>query len=69
MDTYTVSYTRRQILVTTSDGDYRRLFPRSDKGAAAMQRYVARLRAVGYTEQAPPPDAFAEIRAMLRGEG
>jgi hypothetical protein len=51
--TYTITTTRRQYTIKTSDG---RLwhYPRSEKGAAAANRKMDALTAAGATEQAAP---------------
>ena len=43
-----------------------RPFPRSDKGRAAAERFIARIQAQGYAERAPEPSAWEEIVRMVR---
>lgn len=64
--TYTITHTRRQILIKSDDGAHRRLFPRSDKGRTAAERFIGRLHATGYTERAPEPSAWEEIARLVR---
>lgn len=66
--TYTISTTRRQWLIKTSDGQ-RWLFQRSDKGAASLDRRLAKLQAAGYTEQAEQPHWLtAMVREIVEQE-
>lgn len=47
--TYTITYTGRQIIINTSDGQ-RTFAPRTDKGWATADRKIVKLQALGYVE-------------------
>lgn len=65
MKTFTITYSRRQIMIETSD-NRRWLFQRSNAGIGRKNRRIAALEAAGYTEAAPPPDTFQQLVNMAR---
>ena len=64
--TYTITRSRRQIMIETSDGQ-RWLYPRSIVGLGSADRKVAALEAVGYTEGLPTPPVFSQLLALVQG--
>lgn len=63
--TYTITKTRRQICIETSDGQ-RWLYPRSNTGLARANRKLTALESVGYVEEQPTPDTFTQLVEMAR---
>jgi hypothetical protein len=63
--TYTITRSRRQIVISTSDHQ-RWFYQRTDAGAARANRKIAALEAVGYTEEQPAPDTFTQLRQMAQ---
>jgi hypothetical protein len=63
MKTYTITHSRRQILIETNDGQ-RWLMPRGETGR--RDRRIAKLEAAGYTEIFPEPDTFTQLVQMAR---
>lgn len=63
MKTFVITYSRRQILIETNDGQ-RWLMPRGETGR--RDRRIAKLEAAGYTEIFSEPDTFQQFIQMAR---
>jgi hypothetical protein len=63
--TFTITYSRKQILIETSDGR-RWLCPNSTAGVERVYRRVDKLLAAGYDGKQPEPDAFQQLVDMAR---
>jgi hypothetical protein len=63
--TFTITYSRKQILIETNDGQ-RWLCPNSTAGVERVYRRVNKLLAAGCDEKQPEPDAFTQLVQMAR---